>query len=211
MEHAAALTLSQDVGAVQWLAGALVPPGLPGYVRLLHPAIRWVDDREVPVTWAQAAAVDGTGPIGPGTSWETVAGAWAPDGHPGVWDDEPLEGQPAPYQAVRLISLLAGHTDDPHHCWYGIWDGYGSLALPRAGAPRVALGGRSMLLLTGSLDAALTSLEAPPFDRRANLWWPADRSWCVSTDVEATSTVIGGSRALVDALLADETLETIPL
>jgi hypothetical protein len=210
MEPVPELTLSQDVSAGEWLADSLVPPGFAAYARLLHPAIRWEDDREVPVTWARIAAVDGTGPVGPATSWETVAGAWAPDGHPGVWDDEPLEGQPAPHQAARLIDLLAGHTQDHHRCWYAVWDGYGSLALPRAGVPRVALGGRSMLLLTGPLAAAVTSLEAPPFDRRPNLWWPADRSWFVGTDVEATSTVIGGSRELIAALHADETLETVP-
>jgi hypothetical protein len=212
MEPVGALTISLDVGPAQWLAAdTLVPPGFDAYARLLHPAVRWVDDREVPVTWAQVAAVEGTGPVGPVTSWETVAGAWAPDGHPGVWDDEPIEGQPAPEQTVRLIALLAAFTADQHRCRYAVWDGYGSLAVPRDGVPRVALAGRSMLLLSGPLSAATTSLEKPPFDRRANLWWPDDHAWFVATDVEATSTTVAGSRALVEALLADDALEAVRL
>ncbi|HET9517018.1 MAG TPA: hypothetical protein VFO77_04760 [Actinoplanes sp.] len=212
MEPVGALRVSLDVGPAQWLAAdALVPPGFDAYARLLHPAVRWVDDSEVPVGWAQIAAADGTGPIGPATSWESVAGDWAPDGHPGLWDDEPGEGQPAFAQAVRLAALLAAHTTDQERCWYAVWDGYGSLALPRSGVPRVALAGRSMLLLAGPLSAATTSLERSPFDRRANLWWPADHAWFVATDVTATSTMIAGSRSLIDALLADEALETVPI
>jgi hypothetical protein len=203
------LTVSLDVAPAQWLlADVLVPPGFAAYARVLHPAIRWVDDRETEVTWAQVAAADGT-TVAPAATWETVAGAWAPDGRPGVWDDEPVEGQPSPRQAERLAALLAPFTTDQDHCWYAVWDGYGALTLRRDGVPRVAIGGRSMLLLSGPLSAAGTSLEPPPFDRRANLWWPDDHAWFVATDIEATSTIVGGSRACITALLADGSLEAL--
>jgi hypothetical protein len=206
-----ALTVSLDVGPAQWLAAdSTVPPGLPARARLLHPAVRWVDDHEVDVRWSQVAAADG-GTVGPGSSWETVAGDWAPDGRPGVWDDEPIEGQPPPHQAARLAELLAHFTTVPGRCWYAVWDGYGSLAFPRSGVPRVAVGGRSMLVLTGPLTAATTSLERPPFDRRANLWWPDDRAWLVATEVDATSTVVAGSPECIAAVLADDSLETFAL
>jgi hypothetical protein len=207
---AGALTVSLDLGPAQWLpADSLVPPGFAAYARVLHPAIRWVDDREVPVRWSQVAAADSRR-VDAASTWEAVAGQWAPDGRPGLWDDEPIEGQPAPQQTARLITLLAAFTTDPDRCRYAVWDGYGSLVVPRDGVPRVALAGRSMLLLSGPLAAAGTSLEAAPFDRRANLWWPDDRAWFVATDVEATSTIVGGSRECIAALLADDDLETVP-
>jgi hypothetical protein len=43
-----------------------------------------------------------------------------------------------------------------------------------------------------------------------SLWWPDDRAWFVHTDVDARSTYIGGSEALIDALLSDPQLEVLP-
>jgi hypothetical protein len=225
MDKPGTLTPSADVGPARWIAAGVphriaapVPAGFEAYARILHPALRWDDDVEVEVPWAEVAAATHT-PLHPGVTWETVAGRWHPHGHPGVWDEEPIEGQPSPRQAARLVTLLAAHTTDQDHCRYAVWDGYGALTLPRDGVPRFDLPGldlpgldlprRSMLLLTGPLAAAGTSLESAPFDRRANLWWPDDRAWFVGTDVEATSTYVGGSRACVDALLGDDVLEAL--
>lgn len=41
-------------------------------------------------------------------------------------------------------------------------------------------------------------------------WWPADRAWATSNDTDLDSTLVGGSSALVDDLLADERLEALP-
>jgi hypothetical protein len=46
------------------------------------------------------------------------------------------------------------------------------------------------------------------FGQTPNMWWPPDRRWFVHTEVDALSTLIGGSEALIDELLGDETLET---
>jgi hypothetical protein len=40
-----------------------------------------------------------------------------------------------------------------------------------------------------------------------NLIWPADRSWLLASEIDFDSTLVGGSRAIVDAVLADERLE----
>lgn len=75
--------------------------------------------------------------------------------------------------------------------------------------------GRQMHLLSGPLVAigdffegsvALPSLRTrePP-----SLWWPADRSWCVATDVDLMTTYVGATTATVDALLADDELEVL--
>lgn len=51
----------------------------------------------------------------------------------------------------------------------------------------------------------VASLE--PSYQSANLWWPADRAWCVATEIDFNTTYIAGTQGLVDALLACEALE----
>jgi hypothetical protein len=47
-----------------------------------------------------------------------------------------------------------------------------------------------------------------PFWRDSpNLIWPADRSWFLVTEVDFDSTLVGGSRSLVDSLVAAPGLE----
>jgi hypothetical protein len=49
-------------------------------------------------------------------------------------------------------------------------------------------------------------LRNPP-----SLWWPADESWCVGTDIDLMTTYVGGSRGAIEALLADGQLEVLPV
>jgi hypothetical protein len=74
--------------------------------------------------------------------------------------------------------------------------------------PRVRLGGRDYLLYTGPIDAALAFAGTP--GQTPNLWWPADRAWCVATDVDLCWSYVGGSAALVNELLAYPALEALP-
>lgn len=39
------------------------------------------------------------------------------------------------------------------------------------------------------------------------LLWPRDRAWVLTSDIDRDSTIVAGSRALVDAVLADDRLE----
>jgi hypothetical protein len=39
------------------------------------------------------------------------------------------------------------------------------------------------------------------------MWWPADRAWCVVTDVDLVTTYVGGSAGCIADLLATEGLE----
>jgi hypothetical protein len=43
------------------------------------------------------------------------------------------------------------------------------------------------------------------------LWWPDDRAWCAGNEIDASFTCIGGSRALIDELLARHDLEVLEL
>ena len=41
-------------------------------------------------------------------------------------------------------------------------------------------------------------------------WWCADHAWATSNDTDLDSTLVGGTHALVDDLLADDRLEVLP-
>lgn len=65
-------------------------------------------------------------------------------------------------------------------------------------------------LSPAEIEEALRNLPAPNIfvsHQSANLWWPADRAWCVATEIDFVTTYIAGSRAAVDAVLECETLE----
>lgn len=78
--------------------------------------------------------------------------------------------------------------------------------------PRVHTPGRDFLLLRGPLAAARflgDQLTPDWFDAQSpQLIWPHDRAWCVGTEIDFDSTVVGGSTQLIDELLATEGLET---
>jgi hypothetical protein len=75
--------------------------------------------------------------------------------------------------------------------------------------------GREYLLGQGPLDAALGighQVTDDWFDAQSpNLFWPADRAWCVATEIDFDSTLVGGSDQLIDDLLATPTLEAWPM
>lgn len=82
--------------------------------------------------------------------------------------------------------------------------------------PTLELPGRNHILFACTLDdvAALAegtaTADVTPFEagsRTPSLLWPGDHAWCLATEVDFDSTLVGGCRALVDAVLADETLE----
>jgi hypothetical protein len=40
-------------------------------------------------------------------------------------------------------------------------------------------------------------------------WWPEDRAWCVATEPDCCDSYVGGSAAVVAALLADRRLDAV--
>ena len=70
--------------------------------------------------------------------------------------------------------------------------------------PRLRLPGRDYLLFAGRLEDAIAAgfpINTP------NLFWPADHAWCVATEIDFDSTVLGGPALLINDLLADPTLD----
>jgi hypothetical protein len=214
------LTPTPDGAAAEWVTSRLrgsgtvasvVPTGFPAYARVLHPTS---DEDGAPARWADAAAATGR-TVHPLVQWEAVSTV-VRDGRarPG-WDgEEPDAGNLDPDVLAALLDVLAGHTATPQECWFCLWEGWGGI-VGEPDQPRVQVPGRELLLFTGPLPAAARTGSRVAMDlfvpQSPNLFWPRDHAWCVGTEVDLDSTLVAGSAALVDAVLACPALEAWPV
>ena len=68
--------------------------------------------------------------------------------------------------------------------------------------PRLKLPGREYLMLSGPLSAATQLGDAAGFwPQSPNLIWPPDRTWCVASEIDFDSTLVGGTPELIQAIL----------
>lgn len=189
---------------------SLVPDGFPAYARIFHPAATAQGSGEDGVTWAPIALARGRAAHA-GMQWPSIVGTDKsmysvprPLDHPGV---EPLEGSLPRSVARILVGVLADHTQSPNHCWFGIWEGFGTLLETAViQAPTFELPHRSYYLMSGPI-ASIEESVTDAIDQSANLWWPEDRAWCVATEIDLDTTFIAATRGCVDALLAKSELE----
>jgi hypothetical protein len=216
----AGLPVETDVSTGVWISsgrrrggsgtvGALVPAVFEAYARIFHPAVRYAGDDDVEVPWSEVAAHNGTA-ASPLMQWDALTHGPV-DCQPPVWDDGPSEGHLPVAVASRLGQVLRAHTTTPSDCVFGRWDGFG-YDLPRPDVPpRLLLrGGHDVVLVRGTVADAARNLAPEPHEQSANLWWPADRAWCVVTDIDLRSTYVGGTRSCVDKVLAAPGLEAAP-
>jgi hypothetical protein len=220
------------------IASIVVPSGFAAYARVLHPA-EIAEHGGRPVRWADVAAWSGL-PLRPDAQFHSIAlPPTDPGGPPPYQGQGPRDGSLFEPDAEVLAGILRDWTATPEDCWFCVWDGYGwetgrllffvassgtdqppaTAAPPRRDpvpgpvleGPRVELPKRSYLLYQGPAEAALTlpALEGA-FGQCPNLWWPADRAWCVASEIDLPWTYIGGPRGLIDAILADDRIEALP-
>ena len=196
---------------------SLVPPVFDAYARVFHPAVRYPDDElfgididddaaDEDVTWAEVAVFNGR-TAHPAMEWASITGSWefrGSDDQPGMWNDAPAEGHLPVSVATRLTAVLRRFTTTPEDCVFGLWDGFGHTPATEL---TLALPSREYWLLRGPVDLAATNLADEPAEQSANLWWPADRSWFVATDIDLMTTYVGGSAACIAELLAADGLE----
>jgi hypothetical protein len=190
-----------------YAVGSLVPVLFESYGRILHPA------------WAFGGAA---------VRWDTVA-AWSgrtahalaqfdplsrPLGEtvgPSPFERRPDEGALPPRALSALREVLAAHTTMREACFVGVWEGGGWFEPRRFRTLRLQLPGRVHLVFAGPLEAVddvgRTSFDGSFLREAPSIIWPTDRAWFVSTDVDQDSTFIGGSRALLEALVVDDRLE----
>ena len=218
--------LSSAFGAVT----RTVPSGYPSYVRICHPAAErdgsWA-------SWSMVAQATGrqTHPL---MQWHALVGSPDPLNMSGsLWRGrDPERGNLIPEILGPLCDLLADLTTTPEHCFFCLWEGYGwiqgglpimravpagapippAFSLEELSRPRVQLPGRNYLLLFGPLTAPLQIGPWPTADwfipQSPNLFWPADRAWCVASEIDFDSTLVGGTPQLIDAILQAPTFDS---
>lgn len=226
----------RDASAGAWLApallrwdaiagmavGAVVPSGFAAYGRVLHPVPRRWDAASESwgwVRWAQVCAQTGARPHAL-MQWADISAGWS-GGNP-----RPGGLEPGTLKALVAALPTAGEvTYAVWEGWGGLLDGHSSGWLAAYGgrlapaalstetqrvAARLVLPAREYLLFSGPLLPVTDwadDVDAVPMSQSASLFWPADRSWCVASEVDFDSTVVGASREVVDAILAAPGLE----
>lgn len=208
----------------------LVPQIYDAYARIFHPA---GDEEGNEVTWAEVARRLGT-EADPEMQWHAIVGSYDPTSFtdkrwPGA---DPWLGELPEQELDLLCAVLAGHTDTPDSVYFGMSTIRGGIVDEWPDAPQHEQHHREWVILKGPLTAvdqiAVSSrhgmsfvaypadVEPPDHEpperfhrEEPNLIWPEDRAWFVASEVDFDSTLIGGSRALIDALLASPELEVL--
>jgi hypothetical protein len=179
---------------------SFVPRGFEAYCRIFHPAGE--------VSWAEIASANGHEPHALMQLPEiTNTEGWHVDPHPGVFDELPRAGELPEGLRAPVTDTLRSYTATPESCWFAVWEGYGALRPDVRDAPWFRLPHRKYHLFHGPIEALLMPCEPAWWDQTANIWWPADRTWCVATEVDLMSTYVGGSTDCIAALAAHPALE----
>ena len=216
---------TRDVSVADWLmerlwrwhhenhppvrVGSFAPTGFEEYARIFHPI--WVNSEGAWTSWAEMAERNGRS-IHPEISlWEVLrprdAGPqWSVDdlGGTGASDGSLPEAE-----CGKLARILARFTTTAELCWFAVWEGWGDLppemdALPKAQAPF----GRRYILYSGPL-AAILLLRWSRYFQSPSLWWPDDRAWFVSTEIDDCSTFVAGSAPCIEAVVGEPALEAM--
>ncbi len=193
---------------------SLLPEGFPAYARVFHPA--YLDDNhQQPVQWSTIASWTGR-TVHPLMQFERIANL--SENHGDIYKDPPWglvpeHGSIPANECRALVDALRGFTSTPDECYFCLWEGYGYLAqgLYKA-ASRVRGEGRNYLLFRGPIESVVTFLEGerPFWADTPNIWWPADRAWCVATDIDLYDTYVGGSDECIEAIMSHPELEALP-
>lgn len=221
--------------------GSVVPRGFAAYARVLHPVelhdgrppLTWAQvcqlTGRIPHALMQWDAITRSSPEA------------AVTGSSGVWDDGGVRvGSLAPPTLRALIGVLAPVTGE-QDCLHALWEGWGWVdghgvqvsfasddgrvapaTAPAPGVPpevlalpRLRLPFRDYLLFCGSLQAAPNMgwhVSASWFQPQSpSLFWPANHSWCVGTEIDFDSTLVGGSADLIRAVLTAPGLDAWPV
>ena len=220
------LEFSGDVSQARWIEeslsewklgmlAAIMPASFLVYARIFHPA--YLGEREEkPVRWSTVASWTGR-TVHPQMQFERIAALSEElrDLYKDPpWGHLPQYGSIPEDECRTLQNVLKAFTSTPDQCYFCLWEGYGNIdtRLYKRGA-RVRTPGRDYLLFRGPLDAVMSFLgdRTDPFwGYSPNIWWPEDRAWCVSTEIDLFDTYLGGSRECIDAVLSTPELEVLP-
>ena len=175
--------------------------GWPAYVRVLHPASRWIDGVEHPVRWREIAP-EGVSIATAG--WSEVSGIGLHEGTAGLgWDHEPDVGPSPLILPVLLRQILPGCSEG--RLWVGEWDGWGDRKRP-AGSRPLTVPGRRYHVTATSPRELLTGLDP---DRLPDVVWDETGTCIILTDIDLPSTVVGCREGIAEGLLRNPNLEAV--
>jgi hypothetical protein len=157
-------------------------------------------------------------------TWSTVANALGVDGRAALSEiahdnnepgfNAPSEGRLEQETMRPLVEVLRAATSTPDDVFFAVWEGWGGDEWQRfrnaALLDKFHPTFRPCRLLRGPIEGALGSIETITFGGSTlhpMVWWPADRTWLVHTEVDAVLTLVAGSEAMVEQLLARPNLE----
>jgi hypothetical protein len=187
---------------------SVVPRGFQAYARVLHPAFG-PPPRRKQFRWQEIGEQLGH-VVHAETQWESLEELIAETGKEAPWHETPLVGRCPSQVIVPLSEDLQRYTETPNEISFAMWIGFTDVRSLIRQAPHVVLPGREYALLTGPLTAAPWIIETPyGMPSSPSLWWPADRSWCVATEVDFRWTYVGGTDECVTSLVMDSRLEVL--
>jgi hypothetical protein len=215
-------TTPVSTGAVDWLIGKFdwgstvrswVPGEYESYVRILHPAYtitgEGISTRHVQVPWSAVGEWSGKAVNAHSHIRDLM---YRSDGH--WWreiGDQPDQGRLERAALSCLLEHLAKETRSLNEIWMLTWNGFGGLAdiaeLPIEVSEPLTSSGRKYVLRKGSIEKSNDEPEISVYENVPSFWWPPDRSWFASCDIDGSSTYVGGSMQLIDAILSDLSLE----
>ena len=181
---------------------AFVPSSFAAVCQVLHP---WWGQGPQPIRWRQLAAQHGFPNVR--ALDQSRDGFSIPAAR-----DTGLSASPGELDqtmAAGLVDVLTEATSTPDDVFVAVWEGWGDVPPQRfPGAARLDTPARGHFLLRGPLRRVLASVAASVSDRlAAGVWWPADRAWFVSTEIDFEWTFVAGTDELVDRLIDDDRLE----
>lgn len=196
------------------MVGSLVPVVFEAYARAFHPAWAPSERKDTPLRWDAVAAWSGR-TMHALAQWESLSiTATSVDVSPPFAAPPDTNGLD-PHGLAALCDGLAAHTRTPDDGFIGVWEGYGWPVETWAGSEVLNLDNRRYLVRRGPLSLALdVGWEVFPGRRQSeppNLLWPPDRAWFVASDTDLDSTYLGGSAALIEALVGQRRLEVWPI
>jgi hypothetical protein len=203
-----------------------IPQIYEAYVRIFHPAS---DEKGNPVSWAEVAGALGS-TAHREMQWHAIVGSYDSTGFKGSkWSGEnPNRSELDEEALATLCAILGRHTSSPEQSYLGISTIYGGVEEEFPDEPLFQLPSRDFAILAGPLSAVgpigisdthsssfsfsvvASTGEGPPPDPEPsmsvwgfgpNLIWPEDRAWFVASEYDFDSTLVGGSRELIDAIL----------
>jgi hypothetical protein len=207
-----------DLSATDWLIVSLytfsrnlsriIPGHFEAYARVYHP-FREGHEREGRQRWADVAARTGRSFATPQDADDLAWGKGLDQWGRGL-SQQAAVGE-APLAVVEpLLERVRVATTTPESCYFALWEGFGDSPVDPGLSPKLHLPDRAYHVFTGTVEAVLTNFSDVSWSYRSpNIWWPADRAWCVATEIDFAWTYVGGSRELIDAILADDRLEAV--